>query len=300
MSFQRIGFLGLGTMGTPMARNLAKKGFQVVVWNRGRSKSEALRGDGIQVAASPQALAGGVDAFCTCLSDPAAVSEVVFATHGLLAGARPKQAFVDFSTGSVEMAKSLYEACTARGIDFVDAPITGSRLGAESGALVIMAGGRDEALERVMPILQAVGVKVVHCGPAGTGTQVKLAGNAVIASMLQAFSESMLLVAKAGIAPQKFLEVVMASGYQSPYFEFKAKALIDHDFSPHFTIDLMHKDLTLMVQSAAALKVPTPTAAAVVQTYNLARAAGKGHLDISAVITVFEELIGQTIADAAS
>lgn len=285
MSLKRIGFLGLGIMGTPMAKNLKKKGFEVVVWNRSPDKANALKSEGIEVAASPTELARQVDAFCTCVADPGALEEVATA---LLVGAKKGQLFIDFSTVSVPLVTSLAERFSKVGVDFADAPVTGSRGGAEKGTLVIMTGCSEQTLARATPIFQAVGEKVIHCGPVGAGTQVKLAGNALIAAMLQSFSEGMLLTQKAGIDPRRFIEVVQASGFRSPYFDFKGKALLERDFTTHFSIDLMHKDLSLFLDNAAAHRVPTPTAASLRETYNFARASGLGDKDITAVITAYE------------
>lgn len=292
MSIKRVGFLGLGIMGSPMAKNLKKKGFEVVVWNRSPEKSEALRSEGIEVATSPAELARRVDAFCTCVADPKALEEVA---TGLLSGAREGQLFIDFSTVSVALVTSLAERFAARGVDFAEAPVTGSRGGAEKGTLVIMTGCSEATLARATPIFTAVGEKVVHCGPVGAGTQVKLAGNALIASMLQAFSEGMLLTQKAGVDPRKLIEVVQASGFRSPYYDFKGKALLERDFTTHFSIDLMHKDLSLFLENAALHRVPTPSAASVRETYNFARAAGLGDKDITAVITAYEEVVGTQV-----
>ncbi len=293
MSISRVGFLGLGTMGAPMAKNLKKKGFEVVVWNRSPERAEALRADGIEVAASPAALAAQVDAYCTCVADPAALEGVA---AGLFENARPGQLFIDFSTVSVPLIQSLAARFATRGVDFADAPVTGSRSGAEKGTLVIMTGCSAATLARATPIFQAVGEKVIHCGEVGTGTQVKLAGNALIAGMLQCFSEGLLLTKKAGVDPRKLIEVVQASGFRSPYFEFKGKAMLERDFTTHFSIDLMHKDLSLFLDNAAAHRVPTPTAASLRETYNLARASGHGGQDISAVITAFEDLVGTKVS----
>ncbi len=293
MSISRVGFLGLGTMGAPMAKNLKKKGFQVVVWNRSPERAEALKADGIEVAASPAALAAQVDAYCTCVADPAALEGVA---AGLLENARPGQLFIDFSTVSVPLIESLAARFATKGVDFADAPVTGSRGGAEKGTLVIMTGCSAATLARATPIFQAVGEKVIHCGEVGTGTQVKLAGNALIAGMLQCFSEGLLLTKVAGVDPRKLIEVVQASGFRSPYFEFKGKAMLERDFTTHFSIDLMHKDLSLFLDNAAAHRVPTPTAASLRETYNLARASGHGGQDISAVITAFEDLVGTKVS----
>lgn len=295
MPTPRVGFLGLGIMGTPMALNLKKKGFEVTVWNRSPDKAKALEAHGLSVAATPAELARAVDVFCTCLADPAALEDVALGAQGLVQGARKGQLFIDFSTVSVALVQRLAAEFAAHGVDFADAPVTGSKGGAEKGTLVIMTGCAPETLARAAPIFQGVGEKVVHCGPVGAGTQVKLAGNALIASMLQAFSEGMLLTAKAGVDPRKFVEVVQASGFRSPYYDFKGKALLERDFATHFSIDLMHKDLSLFLDNAASYRVPTPAAAAMRETYNVARAAGKGAQDITAVITAYEELVGTRI-----
>lgn len=289
----RVGFLGLGTMGAPMAKNLKKKGFEVVVWNRTPARAEELKADGLEVASTPAELAAKVDAFCTCVADPSALEGVA---GGLFEKARPGQLFIDFSTVSVPLVQSLAARFATKGVDFADVPVTGSRSGAEKGTLVLMAGCSAAMLARATPIFQAVGEKVIHCGEVGAGTQVKLAGNALIAAMLQSFSEGLLLTKKAGLDPRKLIEVVQASGFRSPYFEFKGKAILERDFTTHFSIDLMHKDLSLFLDNAAAHRVPTPTAAALKETYNLARASGHGAQDIAAVITAFEDLVGTKVS----
>lgn len=294
-TIKQVGFLGLGIMGSRMARNLAQKGFEVWAWNRTRARAEELSSAGVKVAGTPAELAAQVDAFCTCVADPPALREVVFGPQGLLATARKGQLFVDFSTISPDLARELDAACAAKEVDFVDAPVTGSKGGADKGTLLIMAGAAPAAFARAQPLFQAVGEKAVHCGPVGAGSQVKLAGNALIALMLEGLSEGMLLTRRAGVDPRKLLEVVQASGFRSPYYEFKGQALLRRDFETHFSIDLMFKDLSLFLDSAAKLKVPTPTAAAVKETYQLARAQGKGDQDIGAVATALEDLCGEKI-----
>jgi 3-hydroxyisobutyrate dehydrogenase len=158
-----------------------------------------------------------------------------------------------------------------------------------------MAGGTEKALERARPVLAAVSEKTIHCGPMGAATQVKLAGNGLIALMLQGLSEGMLLAQKTGVDPAKLIEVVQASGYRSPYYDFKGAQILRRDFDTHFSIDLMFKDLSLFLESAAENRVPTPTVASVAQTYQLARAHGAGEKDIAAVVTALEDLSGITI-----
>jgi len=294
-SGQRVGFVGLGLMGTGMVKNLATKGFQVTVWNRTRERAAPLEPLGVKVAATPAQLMASVDVACTCVATPAALEEVLAGKDGLLSGARRGQLLIDFSTIGPDQARSVEQRGRAVGVDFVEAPVTGSKNGAEKGTLLIMAGATPAALARAEPVFRAVGEKWIHCGPVGAGSQVKLAGNALIAAMLQSLGEGMLLATRAGVDPAKVLEVVQASGFRSPYFDFKGNALLRRDFETHFAIDLMDKDLGLFLDSAAAHCVPTPTAAAVRQCYELARAAGKGQQDIGAVITVLEQLVGTEI-----
>ncbi len=295
MTIRTVGFAGLGLMGSRMASMLKSKGFEVVVWNRTRAKADALAAKGVRVADTPRALAAQVDAFCTCVADPAALREVLEGERGLSAGAKRGQLFVDFSTISVELATELGQRAAVLGVDFADAPVTGSKLGAEKGTLVLMVGATPATFERAGALFSAVGERAIHCGPVGAGTQVKLAGNALIALMLQGLSEGLLLTQKAGVDPQKLLEVVQASGFRSPYYDFKGKAMLARDFDTHFAIDLMFKDLSLFLESAARQRVPTPTAAAVREVYQLARAQGKGGQDISAVVTALEDLCGERL-----
>jgi len=292
---QRVGFLGMGLMGSRMAQNLLRKSFPVTVWNRTRSRAEALVADGARVASTPAQLMAEVEVACTCLSTPAVLEEAVAGREGLFSTARAGQLLIDFSTISPDLARSLEARARALGVDFVEAPVNGSETGAEKGTLLLMVGGTPAAVERCTPVFQAVGEKVIHCGPVGAGAQVKLAGNALIAAMLQALGEGMLLATKAGVDPAKVLEVVQASGFRSPYFDFKGGALLRRDFSTHFAIDLMFKDLNLFLDSAAEQRVPTPLTAAVREVYALARAAGKGEQDIGAVITTLEQLAGVEI-----
>jgi 3-hydroxyisobutyrate dehydrogenase-like beta-hydroxyacid dehydrogenase len=291
----RVGFLGLGIMGSRMARNLAKRGFEVTVWNRTRRKAEELAAQGMRLAQTPAELASHVDALCTCLADPAAMRQVTFGPEGILQGIARGKLAIDFSTLSPDDTRALDEAYRAKGVEFIESPVTGSKLGAEKGTLVLMLGGTESVIARAEPILAAVSEKQIHCGSVGAGSQVKLAGNALLALMLQGLSEGMLLTQRAGGDARKFLEVVQASGYRSPYFDFKGPAILARDFDTHFSIDLMFKDLSLFLASAAQHRVPTPAVSGVVTAYQLARAQGKGAQDIGAVVTSLEDVCGEKL-----
>ncbi|MBX7099212.1 MAG: NAD(P)-dependent oxidoreductase [Myxococcaceae bacterium] len=284
-----LGFLGLGLMGSRMAKNLAAKGFAVRGWNRSAKRAQGL---GLTLAATPAELGAYADVLVTCVADPAALAEVAQGPQGFLATAKKGALWIDCSTIGPDDARAFEAAAKAKGLDFVEAPVTGSKNGAEKGTLVLMVGASDQAFARASKVFAAVGEKAIHVGPVGAGSQVKLAGNVLIAAMLQAFSEGLLLTRKAGASPEKLIEVIQSSGFRSPYFDFKGKAMLARDFDQHFSVDLMHKDLGLFLDSAAKHKVPTPAAASLREIYNLARSAGKGQLDISGVITAFEDLCG--------
>jgi 3-hydroxyisobutyrate dehydrogenase-like beta-hydroxyacid dehydrogenase len=293
---KKVGFVGLGIMGSRMARNLAQKGFQVTVWNRSRERAQELVQFGASVAATPAEVASKSDAFCTAVSDPPALREVTMGGDGLFSGSRAGQLFIDFSTVAPNLERELEAECSRRKMDFVEAPMTGSKNGADKGTLLLMVGAAPSAFDRAQPIFRAVGEKAIHCGPVGSGNQVKLAGNALIAMMLEGLCEGMLLTQRCGVNPRKLLEVIQASGFRSPYYDFKGPSILRREFETHFSIDLMFKDLSLFLESAAQNRIPTPSVAAVREIYQLARAQGKGGMDIGAVVTALEDLSGEKLS----
>ncbi|HWX24934.1 MAG TPA: NAD(P)-dependent oxidoreductase, partial [Vicinamibacteria bacterium] len=217
----RIGFAGLGLMGSRMARNFLDKGFALTVWNRTAAKAAPLEKAGARVARNPRELAEGTDIVVTCLADPRAVETLVFGEDGLLLGVRPGFRYIETSTISPPLVRRLTEAVRARGGDVLEAPVTGSKTGAEKGTLVIMTGGRKELHEELMPILMAIGSKAIYCGETGKASVTKLIGNLIISFMLEGLCEGLVVGEKAGLSVDTILEVVMASGYASPYFPFK-------------------------------------------------------------------------------
>lgn len=270
-------------MGRGMAANLAKKGHAVSVWNRTKSRAAAL-GDFVTVAATPAEAARGAEAIALSLADPPAVESAVFGADGVMETLAKGSVLIDFSTGSVALAKRLDEAARAKGACFVESPVTGSKNGAAAGTLTLMCGGDEASIAQARPVLDAIATKVIHVGPVGTATRVKLMGNTIIGLMLEALCEGFVLCEKAGIAPAKLLEVIQASGYASPYWDFKGKAILAGDFETHFSVDLMHKDLTLALESANELKVPVPGLALVREQFQALRAMGAGGEDIAALV----------------
>jgi 3-hydroxyisobutyrate dehydrogenase-like beta-hydroxyacid dehydrogenase len=289
---KRMGFAGLGLMGSRMAENLRAKGFPLTVWNRTAERCEPLVRGGAKKAATPLELAQQSDVVVACVADPAAVESLVFGEHGLLGGVRPGFRYVESSTVSPEITRRVAEALRAKGADLLEAPMTGSKNGAASGTLLFMTGGRPEVHEELLPVLMAMGTKAIHCGEVGQGSTMKLIGNSMISFMLEGLCEGLVVGGKAGLSAEKIIEVFMASGFASPYFQFKGGAIARRDFEQHFSIDLLVKDQTLMLAEAAARKVPMPGLAAIREVCQSARALGLGQEDIAAAVKAIERSAG--------
>lgn len=292
MSKQRIGFAGLGLMGGRMARNLLDKGFPLTVWNRTAERSRPWVEAGAAVAATPKALAEVSDVVVACLADPPAVERLLFAKDGIVAAARPGFRYVECSTISPELARRTAEALRASRADSLEAPMTGSKNGAEKGTLLFMTGGRREVHDELLPVLMAMGTKAIYCGDIGQAATMKLIGNSVISFMLEGLCESLVVGRKAGLPVETMLDVIMSSGFASPYYAFKGEAMAKRDFEQHFSIDLLVKDQSLMLAEAGKRLAPMPGLAAIREVHQSARAQGLGQEDIAAVIKVLERAAG--------
>lgn len=288
----RIGFAGLGLMGQRMAPHFIEKGFALTVWNRTAARCEPLRERGASVAATPKALAEASDVVFACISDPPAVEGLVFAEDGLIHGVRPGFRYVETSTITPELTKRIDAALQARGAAMLEAPVTGSKNGAQNAALLLMTGGSREIHDELLPLLHVIGSKAIYCGPMGAASFVKLLGNTYISFMLEALAETSVLAKKAQIPLETVLEVVMASGFASPYYTFKGGALIKRDFDQHFSIDLLVKDQNLMLQEAKSLGASMPGLVAIRDVCQQARDQGFGQDDIIGVAKVLERAAG--------
>jgi len=284
----RIGFIGLGIMGSRVAANFLAKGHDLFVYNRTRARAESLLAAGATWADSPRAVAETPDleVLCTCVADPPAMEATAFGPQGFVDSLPPGTRVIDFSTLFPALIRRLGAAVVERGGVLLEAPMTGSKNGAQAGTLLLMCGGELAVFDALQPLLSAVSSKAIYVGALGQATQVKLIGNVFIAHMLEALAEGAALAARSDISLAKLLEVVQSSGYASPFWDFKGKALLERDFSTHFSIDLMHKDLTLALATAHEKRVPMPGAAAIREVYQLARAQGRGGDDISAIATL--------------
>jgi len=278
-----VGLIGLGLMGKPMGRNLLKAGFPLVVWNRTRSKADDLIREGAKLAASPREAAAQADVLVTIVSDPPALEEVVFGPDGALEGFRRGSVFVDSSTISPDLARREAAACAERGVDFLDAPVTGGTWGAEKGELVFMVGGKPEVFERTKPVFEAMGKRFFLLGPNGSGQIVKLAMNLILALEVQALAEAMALVRTAGIKGERLSEVLQSSMGRSALMDVKAPLILKNEYPASFPLRLMHKDVRLALELAREQGIELPAGAAAFATYSAVKDTAKDDPDYAAV-----------------
>ena len=285
----KVGLIGLGLMGLPMGRNFLKAGFPLTVWNRTREKAEQLSTDGAQVANSPREVAAESDVTFTIVSDPPALEQVLWGEQGVLAGLRKGSVLIDSSTVSPALARRISAACDERGVDFLDAPVTGGTWGAEKGELVFMVGGKKEVLARVEPVLQAVGKRFFLLGPNGSGQTVKLAMNLILALEVQALAEGLELVTRAGVAGERLIEVLQSSMGRAPLLDVKAPVMLKRDFTPSFPLRLMLKDIGLAMDLAKENGVHLPAGTAAHEAYSAVKAAAKADVDYAAIATYWQK-----------
>jgi len=278
-----VGFIGLGLMGKPMAQNVLRAGFPLVVWNRTRVKAEDLVRAGAKLAASPRETAAQCDVLITIVSDPPALEEVLWGAHGALDGLRAGSLLIDSSTVSPEMARRLAGGCANRHVDFLDAPVTGGTWGAEKGELVFMIGGKIEVLERAKPVLESMGKRFFLLGPNGAGQAVKLGMNLLLALEVNAFAEALALVTTAGVPAERLVEVMQSSMGRSPLLDVKAPLMLKREFPASFPLRLMHKDIRLALELAKEYGVALPAGAAAYATYSAVKDSSTDDPDFSAV-----------------
>lgn len=286
-----LGFIGLGIMGYPMARNLRRAGHRVRVWSHTAAKAEKFAAEyGALACSTPREVAVDSDCVFVCVGNSEMSQEVILGRSGLIQGALPGLVIVDAGTVSAAASTDTGKTLAARGVHFLDAPCTGSKLGAEGGTLTFMIGGDPEVLERIKPYFEPLGNQLFYCGAQGMGIRVKLAQNLIQANILQAFIEGIVLGAKAGVDPKLMLEVLNGTAARAGLVAFKAPYIFRRDFDAHFSLKWMHKDIGLALELAETEKVPLPVTSVTRQLYQAAMARGLGEEDFSSVIKVLEEL----------
>lgn len=290
-----VGYIGLGLMGKPMAHNILKAGFPLVVHNRSRAAVQELVAEGAQEAFSPAEVAERVEVVFTNLPDTPDVEQVALGPQGLIEAARPGLIYVDNSTILPAAARNIARRLGEKGALCLDAPVSGGDIGARQGTLSIMVGGPAEALQRVRPVLEAIGKTIVHVGDNGAGQIAKAANQIMVAAQMVAMGELLIFAKKAGADPQKVVEAIRGGAAQCWTLDVKPPRLFAGERQPGFKAALQAKDLHIILESARQYGVPLPSAALHAQLFQAMVQMGLGELDNSAVIAVIEALANTTL-----
>jgi 3-hydroxyisobutyrate dehydrogenase-like beta-hydroxyacid dehydrogenase len=285
----KLGFIGIGSMGRPIAQRLLQAGYKVSVYNRDRVKAEALAGSGATVAESIAELASAADVILSCLANDDAVRSVYTGSNGVFAHMRPGSVVIEMSTVNPETSRELYKLGSDRGVSVLDVPISGSTPAAEQGTLTLFGGGDEKIFHNAEPIFRAVARQYFYLGPSGFGTTMKLVVNTLLGVGMQAIAEAVALGQKAGLNRDRLFDVLSHTAVIAPAHAGKLAKVARNDYTPQFAIRLMNKDFRLILESAARIQVPMPVTAAAFQI-NTAEAADSTEEDFSAVIRLAENL----------
>jgi len=284
----KIAFLGLGIMGRPMAANLVKAGHEVSVWNR----SARQHIEGATTAVSPADAARDADIVWMSVADTAAVERLIFSSDGVEQSLREGLLIVDSSTISPSATVRFAQRVAEKGVHWIDAPVTGSKIGAENGQLTFIVGGPAETVEALDPLFKAMGKNVIRVGDVGKGQAAKIAMNLQIALIYEGFAEGLTLATKLGVEPSKMIELVQATMIRSGVTDYKAPFVLRRDYSPNFPLRLMHKDIRIMLESAKEVRVKLPALETVEEIYDLATEEGYADLDYAATLALLEKWAG--------
>jgi 3-hydroxyisobutyrate dehydrogenase-like beta-hydroxyacid dehydrogenase len=292
----RVAFLGLGIMGHPMATNLVNAGHEVTVWNRTPGKMV----EGAGIAPTPAAAAQGAEVVWLCVSDTAAVEKILFGPEGVEPSLAEGVIVADSSTISPSATVKFAGRLRAKGVDYVDAPMTGSKIGAANGTLIFMVGGEQATIERLNPLFAAMGKKIFRMGDTGKGQATKLAMNLQIALIFEGFAEALTLATKLGVDPKQLVSLIEATMVRSGVVEYKAPFVLQRDFTPNFPLRLMHKDILLTLEAAKEARVKLPALETVEEIYDLATEEGHRDLDYAATLTLLEKWAGVQVKGEAA
>lgn len=292
----KLGFLGLGTMGYPMARNLLRAGHQVWLWSNTADKARQLAAEEKGTfCATPREVGANADCIFLCVGNTEMAEEVILGADGIIQGAKPGTVVVDASTIGPSDSRRIGAALKAKSVDFLDAPCTGSTPGAQGGTLTFMIGGDEAIFEKVKPNFEPMGKRLYYCGGPGMGLQAKLSQNLILSNILMAFNEGMVLATKGGVDPKLMLDILENSAAKCGLIAFKAPYVFRRDFQPNFAVKWMDKDIGLMLESGEELGVPLQLTGLTRQLFQTAIAAGHGEEDICSTIKVLEDLVGVTV-----
>jgi 3-hydroxyisobutyrate dehydrogenase-like beta-hydroxyacid dehydrogenase len=291
----KVGFIGLGAMGGPMALNLVKAGFALVVNDIDAAKTEPLKARGAEVAASAQAVAAAADRTIVIVETTEQAEAVIIGAHGIIRGARPGHIVLCMATIDPFAARSFADRLAALGIAMIDAPVSGGTGRAQSGELSVIAGGAADVFAKCEDLFAAMGNRSFHVGPLGSGLAMKLVNNMLVQVNTVAVAEALVLGVKAGLDPQTIYEVVRVSTGASAAWELRVPRILKGDFVPGGTIDISYKDQELETAFAKRLGVPLLLANVTQQVYQMARAQGLNKQDGSAIVKIFEQMAGVTV-----
>jgi 2-hydroxy-3-oxopropionate reductase len=294
---QTVGFLGLGVMGSAMARNLVLAGHEVVAWNRSPEPLAELVEAGARGADGPAAVAAEADLTISIVSDDAALREVLGGPDGAIAAARPGSLVIDMSTVSPALARELAAEAAERGVGFLDAPVSGGDVGAREGTLSIMVGGEAAEVERARPVFEVLGSRVTHVGAAGAGQVAKACNQVLVAVIFGGLAEALVLGSKLGVDPATILDALGGGMAANRIMEVRRDNFLEHDFAPGFKVDLHHKDLEIALGASGEVDAPLPLTAEVQQMFRQLRAAGHGGEDDSALLRVAEQRAAHRLGD---
>jgi 3-hydroxyisobutyrate dehydrogenase len=290
MEMPKVGFIGLGIMGRPMAENLVRAGYALTVFNRTREVADSMEVELVSLADSPAQVAEKSEIVITMVTDSAAVEEVIGGPVGVIQGIKPGSVVVDMSTISPAVEKALDAELRSRSATLVDAPVSGGDVGAIKGTLAIMAGGSKEAFERVLPLFEAMGKTVTYCGPVGNGQLTKLCNQILVSVNLLAVSEAIIFARKNGLDPATMIQAIEGGAAGSWQLSNLGTKIVNQDFAPGFMIDLIQKDLHLVLEAAIAASVALPAASMVHQLFASAQAYGHGRDGTQALYQVLSKL----------
>ena len=295
---QKIAYIGMGIMGRGMAANLVKAGYPVTVWNRSPERMQPLVEKGARGAATPAEAVKDAEVVMYCLSDDAAVTDLVWGEGGLLDAVHAGQVVIDMTTLHPETSRKEAAAFAAKGVEFLDAPVFGSKNEAANAGLWIVVGGDRALYERMKPILDAVSETNHYMGVTGQGAAMKLVGNLLVAFQLEAIGEALVLATKAGLNPRDVLDVVHVTDFKSPIFDGVGGGLIARDFEVNFALKLMYKDANLISRFAQELQAPTPALAVIREMIKGGVNRGWGEENASAFIKNIEEQAGVQVGSS--
>lgn len=287
---QKVGFMGLGIMGAGMAANVLKAGYPLMVYNRTLGKTEALARLGAGVASSPRALAGAVDVVILMVTGPEAIDGLLFGPGGAAAALAPPRVLINMSSVSPRYTRELAARLAPTGITFLDAPVSGTKKPAEEGTLLILAGGVEEQVTGLAPLLGTMGKKIIYCGPVGQGSMMKMAVNLLLGLIMEGLAEMLNFGRQGGLDLETLLDTIFSGPLNCGLFQMKADMFRQHDFSVSFPLKHMTKDLKFIVDTAYETGAPLPVGHLLLHLYRLGVSRGLGDLDFAAVSRVLEEM----------